>query len=258
MITPIPRRCLGQNYLINTGVVRKIVEAAELTSATTVLEIGPGPGALTHSMAIMGAHIVAIDADRRMVELLKRRFVGQANVEIVHANFLKYSWAELAGKSSIVVVGNIPYNLTAPIIFNLLDNCEICDRAILTMQREVARRLSAKPGGKAYGAMSVSVQANAIVEQLFDIKPGSFHPAPLVTSTTVRLSFPKPPPHHVNDRIKFREVVRTAFSKRRKMLRNSFAVEDLIRAGIDPQKRAENLSVTEFITLTDQISKDRL
>ncbi len=242
------KRRFSQNFLVNKGVIQKIIDAVDPQPGELVLEIGPGPGTLTFPLLKRGAHVVAIDADREMITALQQGAAHHA-LTLRLADILQYDWADIPLGHRIKVVGNIPYHISSPILFWLADHRARIANAVLTMQREVALRLTAAPNSKTYGALTIGMAAIARSERLFDIAPGSFQPAPKVTSSTVRVHFPDPPPYDIPDPVAFRDVVRKAFSKRRKMLRGIFPESQLRTAGIEPTRRPETLTVAEFLRL---------
>lgn len=241
------KRRFSQNFLVNAGVIQKIIAAVDPQPGETIVEIGPGPGTLTRPLLERGAHVIAVDADRDMVQALRAELGHHAQLTLVQSDILQYTWRDIPVAARMKVVGNIPYHISSPILFWLADHRARVARAILTMQREVAQRLIAHPGTKEYGALTIGMAIHACCERLFDIRPGSFRPAPHVTSSTVRLTFPDPPPYHAPPQ--FRSVVRAAFSKRRKMLRGIFPASLLHTIGIDPTRRPETLTIEEFLTL---------
>jgi len=244
-------RRFGQNFLINRGIHEKIIAAVAPVATDTILEIGPGLGAITRCLAESGARIIAVDADTRMIGVLQQELAAFPNVQIVHADILQFDWSLVSCTTPIKIIGNIPYNITSPILFWLSDHRAKISTAILTMQREVAQRVMAPPGSHTYGALSIDLQVVAHIERLFDISPNSFFPAPKVTSSTIRVRFPDPPPYPVRDLEHFRRVVRTAFGKRRKMLRNTIPPAALEHAQIDPTRRPESLTIEEFVRLAE-------
>ncbi|MBI2344060.1 MAG: ribosomal RNA small subunit methyltransferase A [Deltaproteobacteria bacterium] len=250
-----PKKSLGQHFLVNTGVIKKIIAAVKIEPGTTILEIGPGPGTLTEPLATHATRLVAIEADRQLAATLQTRCARMAHVTILPGDILQFAWDIHLLPPPVIVVGNIPYNITSPILFWLIAHRMHIDRAILTMQREVAERLTARPGTKAYGALTVGVQAVAAVTTLFDIRPGSFRPAPRVISSTIRLTFPSPPPVRIENAGHFRSVVRALFMKRRKMLRNIIPPAALLAAGIDPTRRPETLTVHECAALARSVPR---
>jgi 16S rRNA (adenine1518-N6/adenine1519-N6)-dimethyltransferase len=216
-----PRRSLGQNFLCDPNIARNIVAAIAPGPNDTVVEIGPGEGALTHVLAARAGRLVIVDLDDRVIARMREMLAGTA-VEVLHEDFLNVDLPALAaGKGKLRVVGNIPYNITTPILFHLLDHHTVVQDVVLMMQREVARRLSAAPGSKDYGILSVSSQFFATVELLFDVSPEVFFPRPKVTSTAVQLIMRTTPLAVVHDEAFFRSMVRAVFGKRRKTLRNS-------------------------------------
>lgn len=245
-----PQRRFGQNFLVNQGVLDKIAAAVECGAHDHVIEIGPGIGTLTRRLLAQGAHVTAVDADPAMVALVRAELGASSHLTVIQQDILAFTPPTIAG--TYRVAGNIPYNISSPILIWLCEHAPQIHSAVLTMQREVAQRLSAQVGTKAYSALTIAVQSYARVERLFDIRPNSFRPAPRVTSTTVRLTFPDPPPHHIPDRRIFRDVVRAAFGQRRKMLRNTIPVAILEAAGIDPTRRPETLTIAEFIAIAKQ------
>lgn len=246
-ITPSKR--FGQNFLVNAGAIQKIITALDSQQCDHILEIGPGPGTMTEHLITQCRSLTAVDLDHNMITLLRGEYDHHKHVAIIHDDILKLALPTLPDGAQYKVLGNIPYNISSPIIFWLIEHRTHFSHAIITMQKEVAQRLVAQPGGKDYGALSVGAQAHAHITKLFDIQPGSFWPAPKVTSSTVRLDFTHAPFPELNS-TKLREVTRRAFAQRRKMLRSTIPTEWLETAGIDGQRRPETLSVEEFIGLS--------
>ena len=213
------KKSLGQNFLVDPNLQRRIVAALEAGPETTVLEIGPGTGALTRHLAGAVGRLVAVELDDRLVERLREEFADVPGVEIVHANALHLDPAALVDDlSSTRVVGNIPYNITTPLIFWLLDSAERPERIVLMIQKEVADRILAEPGGRSYGALSVGVRAVADVERLFHVGRGAFRPVPDVDSTVIRIVPKRPSPMSPDEERDLRELTRAAFAWRRKQL----------------------------------------
>jgi 16S rRNA (adenine1518-N6/adenine1519-N6)-dimethyltransferase len=219
----VPRKSLGQHFLRDPNIVRKILGCIAPQPGDTVLEIGPGDGALTRSLVGAGVDLVAVEIDRRAVKRLHAEFGGK--VTIVEGDVLALSLSALARDLGVRktwrVVGNIPYNITSPILFSILDDRSAVHDATLMMQREVARRLVALPGTRDYGILSVFCRIFAETELLFDVSRNAFRPIPAVTSSVVRL---RPFPESrvcLSDEATFRSVVRFVFGQRRKMLRHS-------------------------------------
>jgi 16S rRNA (adenine1518-N6/adenine1519-N6)-dimethyltransferase len=255
-----PRRSLGQHFLRDENIARKIVRALDVQEGETVLEIGPGAGALTRHLRQRGARLVLVELDPRAVEVLRAEVVG-SGVELIEGDILATDLKVIASRcpgGTLRVVGNIPYNITSPILFYLLDNRRLISDALLMMQREVARRLVAHPGTKEYGILSILTQFYAQTSTLFDVTPGAFVPPPAVTSTVVRLEMRKRPLVHARDEEHFRRMVRAVFSQRRKTLRNSLRIllGDGVRtlpSDLPLERRPEELAVEELVALSDAL-----
>jgi 16S rRNA (adenine1518-N6/adenine1519-N6)-dimethyltransferase len=224
----------------------------------TIVEVGPGRGALTEHLLRRAGRLVAIEYDRALAALLRERFASETRLEIVEADVLATPLAATAGTDDFLLAGNVPYYITTPILFHALQRPRP-RRAVFLVQQEVATRLSASPGDREYGALSVNVQAVARVERLFRIPAGAFHPAPRVDSAVVRLE-PRPDAAvAADDEEDFRRFVQAAFSFRRKQMRRvvrsigdtpaHVAERQLQRAGIDPDARPETLSPHDFAAL---------
>lgn len=257
------RRRFGQHFLDPAWSAR-VVEAAAFANTDQVIEIGPGRGALTVPLAGAVAALTAVELDRDLVPLLRRRL--PAHVRVIQGDFLAVEAAELfAGGTPGPwrVIGNLPYNVSTPIVFRLLDLARSTGRlrdATLMLQREVADRVASPPGSRQYGALSILVQLDADVEPLLTLPPGAFRPAPEVWSSVIRLHF-RPPRVAVADRRRFESLVRALFSQRRKMLSNSLrpvassrgveADAVLKEAGLDPARRPETLHLEELARLAD-------
>lgn len=251
---------LGQNFLVDEEIVRKIVAAAELTPEDTVLEVGPGIGTLTQGLAMSGARIVAVELDKRLLPVLDKTLEGYNNVRIVSGDILEVDIKATVGAPVFKVAANLPYYITTPIIFNLLEQRLPMERLVAMVQKEVAERMVAKPGGKDYGALSVSIQYYTEPEIAFLVPPASFIPAPNVDSAVIICKRRLAPPVDICDEKLFFKVVKAAFSVRRKMLSNALknmgitgeqAAAWLERAGIDPKRRGETLSLADFASLTN-------
>jgi 16S rRNA (adenine1518-N6/adenine1519-N6)-dimethyltransferase len=253
-----PRKSLGQNFLQDDNILRKIVDNLELQDDDLVLEIGPGQGALTKYLCERPVKLIGVEIDERAVHLLKDRFGGK--LEIIHSSVLDVDLNELAKcyKRKIRIVGNIPYYLTSEILFWLFEANETIIDAALMMQLEVARRLVAPPKNKEYGILSVFTQFFTDCELLFKVSRNSFFPKPDVDSAVVKLNFKMQLPDV--DRNLFRSVVRSTFGKRRKTLRNglkSLSYNDNVLSSVsfDLDKRPEMLSVEEFVLLTQELNE---
>ncbi len=248
------KKYLGQNFLYDPSILNRIVQAANISSEDTVVEIGPGPGRLTRILAERAKRVIGIEVDRELYEKLKVELGHYKNVELVCGNALEYPYEEL---SEFKVVANIPYYITTPIIFRLLESRKNLKSMTLTVQKEVAERIVARPGGKDYGVLSIMVQYYAIPSLKFIIPRGAFRPVPKVDSAVVYFEMRESPAVSVKDEKLFFRIVKTAFTQRRKTLANSLKplygdIKDkIIAAGIDPMRRPGTLSIEEFARLSD-------
>jgi 16S rRNA (adenine1518-N6/adenine1519-N6)-dimethyltransferase len=257
------RKSLGQNFLADPNYQRKILEAIAPDPQDEVLEIGPGTGALTAHLAPAVRTLVAVEIDDRLAPELERQFQDQPGVRIVHGDMLDIAPESLFDDlSAVTVVGNIPYYITSPLIFHLLEREQRPARIILMVQREVADRLAPQPGGKAYGALTVGVRSVARVERLFHVPRGAFRPVPNVDSSVVSITPIRPTPFAPGEETDLRTLVRTAFGWRRKQLQRTLrtapgyglepsAITDLEAAtGIDLTARPEALDVDQLVALS--------
>ncbi len=252
-----PKKRFGQNFLVDDNIARKIVKSLEISEGDAVVEIGPGQGALTKHIVNETNKFTAVEIDKVVAAELVKKGYSVINKDILNVDFEKDLSAEFSG-CRLKVIGNIPYNITSDILFKLLDGRAKIDSCVLMIQKEVAERLAAVRGTKQYGILAVQFQALASVKMLFSVPPTAFFPKPSVVSGVVKIAFGNNE-FTVEDIQVFKEFVRSAFSKRRKTLRNSLKdflekheinPEDL---GIDLSRRAEELSVEEFVKLTDII-----
>jgi 16S rRNA (adenine1518-N6/adenine1519-N6)-dimethyltransferase len=251
-----PEKRLGQNFLVEPSVAARIADAAELTHDDTVLEIGPGLGALTVPLSARAGRVVAVELDRRLLGPLDEVLTGIANVTVVQGDILKLRPAELLGPGSgrYVLVGNLPYYITSAILRHVMESAPRPERIVVTVQREVADRIVARPGDMSL--LAVSVQCFGTPRVLFNIKPGSFSPRPDVTSSVLRVDVSPTPTVAIADSEVFFRIVRAGFSQRRKQLRNSLAAglaktpaeaTGLLQdAGVDERRRAQTLSLDEW------------
>lgn len=249
------RKSLGQNFLLDLNLTRRIARAAKPWAADTVIEIGPGPGGLTRALLLEDApRVVAVERDARCLAALSELVEAAGGRLRLHAgDALETDLAALA-PPPWQIVANLPYNIATPLILSWIARAEKFARITVLVQKEVAERLAAPPGGKNYGRLAVAAQWRCKVRLLFDIGPKAFVPPPKVTSTVVELQ-PREEPLAVADPRKLERVAATAFNQRRKMLRAALkplwpeADVKLSAAGIDPTRRAETLSIEEFCAL---------
>ncbi|MEC4685863.1 MAG: 16S rRNA (adenine(1518)-N(6)/adenine(1519)-N(6))-dimethyltransferase RsmA [Nitrospirota bacterium] len=251
------KRKLGQHYLFDTAILKRLIEAADLAPEDTVVEIGPGKGILTLMLSEEAREVVAIELDPYLCEHLKKKVSAIRNINLFCVDALKYPYHTLP---PFKVVANIPYYITTPIIFRLLAHRDRLISATLTVQKEVAERIVAPPGGKDYGVLSLMVQYYADTNIAFFIPKEAFKPPPKVDSAVVHLRILAEPRISVPDERLFFRVIKTAFSQRRKTLSNSLKplaedIKDILSAaGIDPRRRPETLSMEEFAGIAEAIS----
>lgn len=260
MIQLKPKKSLGQNFLRDKNVARKIVQFFSPRPTDTVLEIGPGTGALTESLVGNCKILYLVEKDHRACEILRESFARYEHVKIISDDFLHVDLGSLTDYRSktLRVIGNIPYYITSPILFHIIDHRQYIIDAMMMMQLEVARRITAKPSVPDYGILAVLIQTWASVSYEFKVPPTVFHPVPSVESAVIRLVFDRQRALITDEQL-YRKVVRGTFGKRRKMLRSSlkplFPHVPLNQAdfSVNLNKRPEELSVEEFITLTREL-----
>lgn len=248
------RKRFGQHFLHDPGVIERIVAAFNPQPGETIVEIGPGRGALTLPLLERAQVLHAIELDRDLAARLPALAAGRGQLVLHQADALRFDFAALAHRQCLRVIGNLPYNISTPLLFHLLDQANAITDMLFMVQKEVADRMVAAPGTKDYGRLSVMLQARLQVEPEFDVGPGAFHPPPKVWSSMVRLR-PRPASAIVAVEAEhFGRVVQAAFAQRRKTLRNSLRgiVDEpgFARAGIDPGRRPETLTLEEFAALT--------
>jgi len=252
------RKRFGQNFLVEDAVIRRIVDAIAPAKGELLIEIGPGRGALTVPLVGSGADLLVLEIDRDLAGTLQARYEGRADIRVICGDALQTDPGELADDRAYRLVGNLPYNISTPLVFHVLESRKAPVDMHFMLQKEVVERMAAKPGGKRYGRLSVMCQNQCEVVPLFDIDRSSFDPAPKVQSTLVRLLPRREPLSGYAQMPDLNRVVRQAFSRRRKTLRNS--LEGLIDAnaleslGIDAGLRAEQLSVPDFIRLAGALT----
>lgn len=257
----------GQNFLIDTHVLEKIVRAAEITAEDFVLEIGPGLGTMTQYLCEKARRVVAVEVDRKLIPVLEETLSGYDNVAVLNEDVLKIDIAELAQEYNqgkpIKVVANLPYYITTPIIMGLFEAHVPLESITVMVQKEVAERMQAAPGTKEYGALSLAVQYYAKAEVVANVPPNCFMPRPKVGSAVIRLTCHKDRPVTVSDEAFLFRVVRASFNQRRKTLVNGLgndaalgvtkeqAVQALEKMGLQPDVRGERLSLQEFAQLSN-------
>ncbi len=253
------RKRFGQHFLVDVGVIDAIVRAISPASDDTLVEIGPGLGAMTEPLARAAGALHLVELDRDLAGSLRERFSGESHVTVHEADALRFDFAQLG--DNLRVVGNLPYNISTPLLFHLLEQRHAIRDMHFMLQKEVVDRIAAEPGSKAYGRLTVMLQAYLVAEALFDVDRDAFDPPPAVTSAIVRL-YPLPSDSALPaDQARLARVLASAFGQRRKTLRNSLAgVADaacLEAAGIDPAARAETVPVDAWIRLADSLPDAR-
>lgn len=267
-----PNRKWGQCFLMDIGTINKIFQAGKILSGDVVIEIGAGIGVLTRQLALAAQRVIAVEIDPHLVKILHDQFDGCPNVEIISGDILKFDFSSISDyyKTKVKVMGNIPYNISSPVIFHLLDFRTSISGFTLMLQKEVVQRLVSDPDNKNYGVPSVLLQMYAKVDRLFNVQAGSFFPVPKVESSVIQSVFRERPLVDLEDETFFSRLVKASFAQRRKMLINNlknagllkeFSDDDLKTAldavDIDGKRRGETLSVEEFGNLSN-ILKYRL
>lgn len=267
------KKSLGQNFIVDTNILSKIVNAGEINKNTTVIEVGPGIGALTEQLAKKAGNVIAFEIDDRLLPVLEDTLSPYDNIEIIHSDILKvdmkaFEKSYLADSKEVVLVANLPYYITTPIIMRFLESGLVLDHMVMMMQKEVASRISASPSTKAYGSLSVAVQYYMDAEVVFTVPKTVFVPQPNVESAIIKLSEKKEKNVQVNDEPLFFRLVRSSFVQRRKTLWNNLLVafgkeentkakleKGLELADVDPKRRGETLTIEEFASLANAFSK---
>lgn len=261
-----PRKRFGQHFLTNNHIADRITASADISANDIVLEIGPGTGILTEKLIENAERVVAVEIDRDLVSILRKRFDGKENFTLIEDDILQVDLRELFKEVStrIKVVSNIPFNISTPIIDFLIQNRVIVSQAVLMLQKEVAERLLAVPGTKKYGLTTLNLALCAHIRKIMDVKPGSFNPPPNVMSTVVSIVFSEQYLYPLNNEALYRKLTGIAFRQRRKMMRNTLipymtakgiskneTINLLLSLGIDPKSRPENLNVSKFVKLSN-------
>ncbi|MBM7704923.1 16S rRNA (adenine(1518)-N(6)/adenine(1519)-N(6))-dimethyltransferase RsmA [Metabacillus iocasae] len=267
------KKSLGQNFLIDTNILNRIVDHAELTPETGAIEIGPGIGALTEQIAKRAKKVVAFEIDQRLLPILKETMEPYPHVNVIHQDVLKADVhdvisKEFEGISDLMVVANLPYYVTTPILMKLLEEKIPVRGMVVMLQKEVADRIAAKPGTKEYGSLSIAIQYYTEAETVMIVPKTVFNPQPNVDSAVIRLIRRSEPAVHVVDEDFFFKVVRASFGQRRKTILNNLTnnlpkgkenkqqiEQALSAASVDPKRRGETLSIKEFGLLSDELLK---
>lgn len=250
------RKRFGQNFLADERVIERIVSAINPRKNDLMVEIGPGLGALTHTLLPHLDKLTAVELDRDLAERLRVETLTHGKLQLIEADALRFDFSTLAtGPNSLRVVGNLPYNISTPLIFHLLEYADLIDDMHFMLQKEVVERMVSAHDEPEYGRLSVMLQYRCEVDYLFTVPPGAFRPPPKVDSAIVRLRPHRQLPLVCHDEKKLLAVVTSAFSMRRKTVRNGlrpFGDDSLLeQAGISPQARPENLSVADYVRFTN-------
>ena len=250
-----PKKSLGQHFLTDRNMIDMIVLAVNPQPGDRLVEIGPGQGAITLPLLRKHGELTAIEFDRDLIVPLSQAAQGVGTLTVIHKDVLEVDFTRLAAEDKLRLVGNLPYNLSSPILFHALEHAAVVRDMHFMLQKEVVDRMAATPGSKVYGRLSVMLQAYCTVTSLFDVPPSAFRPPPKVDSAVARL-VPHSPEHvGINDPAHFANVVRAAFGQRRKTLRNALSgvcsTEQIEAAGLRPDLRAEQVEVAAFVRLAN-------
>ncbi len=254
---------LGQNFLADPSSAEMIVRSAGICSGETVVEIGAGLGAITIEAARKAEKVIAVEKDRNLVPLLEKEIEisGVKNIEVICADVMDMDFGKIQGSKELVILGNLPYNISSQVLFRLVENRRFLKRAVLMFQKELAERITARPGGKNYTRLSAVMNYCSETKKVADLRPDLFFPKPGVSSRVVNISF-FPPVLDPEREVLFFRIIKAAFSKRRKTLRNALAGDELginrqqaekwlADSGISPERRAQTVNTEEFLTLLD-------
>jgi 16S rRNA (adenine1518-N6/adenine1519-N6)-dimethyltransferase len=253
------RKRFGQNFLTDPAIIRRIVDAIAPAPGQLIVEIGPGLAALSEPLADSGAELHLVEIDRDLAAGLERRFADRANVHLHVGDALQLDFGTLAGERPFRLVGNLPYNISTPLLFHALQWSRLVSDMHFMLQQEVVERMAAHPGSKAWGRLSVMCQFHCAVSPLFGVPPEAFRPAPRVHSMVVRLVPHAEPPVRIDDMARFEQLLNRAFSMRRKTLRNGLrglldaaAIE---AAGVDPGLRPDAVGLEQFARLANALTR---
>ena len=259
-----PKKRLGQHFLVDPSTAEMIVRQSRITPADTVIEIGAGLGALTIPLAQAGRHVYAVEKDSELIQLLRTELLVHklTNVEIIEENILNVDLQLLANQTNqpLIVTGNLPYNISSQVLVKLISARNYVNRAVLMFQKELAQRITASPGKKDYGRLTVMLAYCADIKSIATVKASLFYPPPKIDSEVVEVNFNAQREYPPHDEVMLVQVIKAAFGNRRKTLKNALsssslqikplkAKQALTAAGIDPGRRAETLDVSEFVAL---------
>lgn len=262
-----PLKALSQNFLRNPAMARKLVDRLAVTSSDSVVELGAGQGAMTFFLAERAARVLAVEIDAGLADRLREqvKISGKRNIEILHQDILKTDWNEWYNRiaAPFFMVGNLPYHISTPILFKLIENRALLKGAYVMLQKEVADRLMAQAGTKEYGVMAILIGYYAKIRSLMHLAPSSFFPRPKVASTFIELLFRPEPTPRIEDEKLFQWVVHGAFGQRRKQIKNALTADDRFPVSMivkalelsqtNPQCRGETLTIAQFVSLSNML-----
>ncbi len=260
-----PKKRLGQHFLIDRNILNKVIRTAEVGKEDVVIEVGPGLGEMTEALARLAKRVIAVEIDAQLVEILKKKLADWPNVEVVQSDILRVDFKSILKKEEhpVKVVANLPYQITTPLLFRFIEAREVFSTFTLMLQREVAQRMAASPGGKEYGRLSVLLQMFLDLSVRFFIPPTAFFPHPKVESAVVKMVWKEEPVVNLRDEEWFKKVVKACFGYRRKTLVNALKHSELPlpesiesrmeKIEIDPRRRPETLTIEEFVRLAEAL-----
>jgi len=257
-----PRKRFGQNFLHDPVIIDRIINAIQPERSDALLEIGPGQGAITCPLLEVAGSLTVVELDRDLIAPLQEQCKTLGELTVYRTDALSFDFCRVANNQMLRVIGNLPYNISTPLLFHLLDQHRCIRDMHFMLQKEVVERMAASPGSGQYGRLSVMLQYRCRVTPLFAIGSGAFKPPPKVESAFVRLEPYAQPIVHISNHAAFETLVKQAFSQRRKMLRNTLRdlldTEDIAVLGIDPSARAESLGIEAFAALANRLHEIRL
>lgn len=255
------RKRFGQNFLHDPGVIERIIRAINPGPDDSIVEIGPGLGALTEEILAVNPRLQVVELDRDLIPVLRTKFFNYPEFRIHEADALKFDFSQLMVDRPLRIIGNLPYNISTPLIFHLLGQAGVVQDMHFMLQKEVVQRMAAVPGDNNYGRLGIMTQYFCKVQPLFEVGPGAFRPAPKVESAIVRLVPHGTLPHPARDLTTLQAVVRTAFNARRKTLRKALgsmvSVAQLQSLGISDGLRPENLGLADYVAIADLLADEK-
>ena len=254
-----PSKKLGQNFLINKSILKKICSKSEIKFDDTIIEIGPGFGSLTFELAKNAGKVIAIEKDKKLYDFLKKESSELTNLELILGDVLKIDFIDFFSGKKLKLISNLPYSISTPVLFKIVEERNLFSMIIMMIQKELGERIIAKPNSKSYGSLSINLQTYFDINKLFIVSPGSFRPKPKVYSLVIKLTPTNKFLKEINDEVHYIHLIKSAFSSRRKILINSLIpnidkeiiLEALSISKIDHNLRAENLTIDQYIELSN-------